>query len=399
MTLLVPRRAALLGLSAAVTFGRASLAVAQAPTDQRFVVVLLRGALDGLSAVVPYGDPDLMKLRGEIVPPGPGKPGGVLDLGGFYGLHPSLPGLQGLYAAGDLLPIHAVAGHYRSRSHFEAQDYMESGADERLSSGWLYRTLAAMPDTHQMKQPAVAISVTVPLLLRGPGDVGTWAPPAFSELDPDLYQRLEALTKRDPVIGPAIATALATRGFDAQMLSGNPDDVATSTQDMTGFAFLAANAGRLMRAADGPRLAAMEVEGWDTHSEQPGRLVQPLMELDAGLVAMKMALGDVWRRTVVLVITEFGRTVRANGTLGTDHGTAGVAFVAGGNVAGGKVRADWPTLAPGKLFEDRDLQPTADVRSVAKGLLAAHLGIPTPALETVFPGSAAAAPMTGLLRV
>ena len=147
------RRTALLGLGAAWTLGGASLALAAAPTDQRFVVVILRGALDGMAAVVPYGDRDLATWRPELVPGAPGSENGMLDLGGFYGLHPALAGLHDMYSAGELLPVHAVAGHYRSRSHFEAQDYMESGADQRMTSGWLNRVVAALPANALNRSP------------------------------------------------------------------------------------------------------------------------------------------------------------------------------------------------------------------------------------------------------
>src|ERR1700744_908205 len=172
------RRSALLGLTAAFSLGRVSLALASAPTEKRLIVVIQRGALDGMAAVVPYGDPALMGLRGEIVPPSPGQPDGLMDLGGFYGLHPSLTNLHAMYKAGDALPVHAVAGPTRVRSHFEAQDCLESGADHRMSSGWLNRAVAAMPATGASRPEgdAVAIGVSVPLLLRGAAVVGNWAP-------------------------------------------------------------------------------------------------------------------------------------------------------------------------------------------------------------------------------
>lgn len=391
---LLSRRSALLGLSSAVVLSRASLAMAAAPTDQRFAVVILRGAMDGLSAVVPYGDPDLATWRPELLPPGPGQAGGLLDLGGFYGLHPALTGMHGLYQAGELLPVHAVAGHYRSRSHFEAQDYLESGSDQRMDSGWLNRVLSLMPKPAAPGQdPAVTVSVTVPLLLRGPVGVATWAPPTFDPLDADLYLRIVKLNQPDPVTGPALMDAMRQRGFSEKVLaSGAPP------RDQDAFASLCGAAARLMRAPDGPRVAALELEGWDTHTGQPPRIAAALSELDAGLVALKEGLGDVWKRTVVLVVTEFGRTVRADGTLGTDHGTGTAAFIAGGAVAGGRVQANWPGLAQRNLFENRDLQPTADLREVGKGLLSAHLGLDAAALATVFPDSEGVTPMGGLLR-
>jgi uncharacterized protein (DUF1501 family) len=385
------RRTALLGLSAAFTLGRASLALASAATDRRFVVVILRGALDGMAAVVPYGDKDLVTWRGEIVPPGPGQPNGLLDLGGFYGLHPAMTGLYEMFKANELAPVHAVAGAYRSRSHFEAQDYMEFGAEQRMTSGWLNRVAAALPAGGS--EAALAVGASVPVLLRGPTQVGTWLPQGGGHPEPDLYARIAALNVHDAVTGPAIENGLKERGFSTAALAGSDQ-----TGNRNAFPALAAAAGRLLAAKDGPRLAALEIGGWDTHTAQPGRLTGPLQQLDAGLVALKQGLGDAWSKTVVLTMTEFGRTVRNNGTKGTDHGTGTVAFVLGGDIAGGKVHANWPGLAQDRLFENRDLQPTADLRSVAKGLLSQHLGLSNTVLANVFPDSAQATAMHGLVR-
>ena len=389
------RRAALLGLTSAVALGRASLALAAAATEQRFVVVILRGALDGLSAVVPYGDPALAGLRGEIAPAAPGQEGGALDLGGFYGLHPVLADLHGMYRTGELLAVHAVAGPYRVRSHFEAQDYLESGADHRMTSGWLNRVVASLPAAPKPHAAgdALAIGVSVPLLLRGPARVGSWAPHGFADPSPDLYARVAALSHGDPVIGPAIAEGLRDRGFSASVMAGEEPAAGRYA-----FPALATAAGRMLRESDGPRIAALEISGWDTHTAQIARLIGPLKQLNAGLAGMKAALGDTWRQTAVLVMTEFGRSVRVNGNRGTDHGTGTVAFVLGGAVAGGRVMADWPGLGAGKLLEDRDLQPTVDLRSVAKGLLGPHFGLDASALARVFPGSDAASPIRGLIR-
>jgi len=391
MSLKLSRRSALLGLTGAVTLGRASLALAAAGTNRRFVVVILRGALDGLAAVVPYGDPDLASLRPELVPPQPGQKEGLLDLGGFYGLHPSLVQLHGLYRANQLLPVHAVAGPYRSRSHFEAQDYMEFGSDHRLTSGWLNRVAGLLP-MHGRSETALSVGTALPLLLRGPAKVGSWLPASFQQPEPDLYVRIAALHGHDAITGPAIAEGLKERGFTEAVLAG-----AEAPPNKFAFTALCGTAGRLLAAADGPRLAALEIGGWDTHSAQAPRLAGVLRELDGGLAALKIGLGDAWPLTTVLVMTEFGRTVRSNGTKGTDHGTGTVAFVLGGAIKGGRVATNWPGLAPARLFENRDLQPTADLRSVAKGLLAQHLGLDTTALATVFPDSQAATPMRGLV--
>jgi uncharacterized protein (DUF1501 family) len=393
MTMRTTRRSVLLGLATTLTLGRTRLALAAAPTERRFVVVILRGALDGLSAVVPYGDQALGGLRGEIVPLAPGQDGGMLDLGGFYGLHPALGGLHAMYQSGEALIVHAVAGPYRVRSHFEAQDYLESGADYRMTSGWLNRAVQALP-APPSHGDALAVGVSVPLLLRGPAAVASWAPHGTAALDADLYARVAALNQNDPLLGPAIAEGLGERGFSASVMSGDEP-----AENRYAFPALAKAAGEMLAAEDGPRVAALEIGGWDTHTAQVLRLAGVLRQLDAGLSALKTGLGTAWAQTAVLAMTEFGRTVRVNGTRGTDHGTGTVAFVVGGAVAGGRVVADWPGLGAGKLLEDRDLQPTRDLRAVAKGLLAPHLGLGDAALAVVFPDSTGVQAMNGLIRV
>ncbi len=398
------RRAALLGLTSAWAIGHSGLALAQAPTERRFVVIILRGALDGLAAVTPYGDPALAGWRGELLPamPGSGGQDALLDLGGFYGLHPSLANMHAFYKAGELMPVHAVAGNYRSRSHFEAQDYMESGTDHRLTSGWLNRAVAAIPKRGDA-ETGLSMGVALPLLMRGPAMVGAYAPQSFSEPDADLYARMLALNHGDPVTGPALSEALRERGFaDAALAGEDGMDAPRSTTGQkaprNGFTTLAGLAGRLLGKDDGPRIAALEIDGWDTHVAQNPRLANVLRQLDAGLQALRDGLGESWSQTVVLTLTEFGRTVRVNGTKGTDHGTGTVAFVAGGPVQGGQVRADWPGLAEANLFQNRDLAPTTDLRALAKGLLTTHLGLPDTSLAAIFPGSADAPPLGRLLR-
>lgn len=389
----ITRRATLLGLGAAVTLGRSSLALAAAGTEQRFVVVVLRGALDGLAAVVPYGDPALVRLRGELVPPTAGSADGMLDLGGFYGLHPALAPLHTMYQAGNLLVAHAVAGDWRVRSHFEAQDFLESGADRRLTSGWLNRVVLALPEAAGVAGTAIAVGQSVPLLLRGPAPAGSWMPHALPEPGADLYAHVAALCAHDPLIGPAIASGLRERGFTDSVLAG-----AAPPRRRDAFPVLAGEAARLLAAPGGPRIAALEIGGWDTHAAQTNRLAAPLAELAAGLAALRDGLGATWQQTVVLVMTEFGRTVRVNGTRGTDHGTGTVAFAIGGAVAGGRVLADWPGLTEGRLLDGRDLRPTTDLRAFAKGLLGPHLGLDAATLARVFPDSLAVTPLSGLLR-
>ena len=389
------RRAALLGLAAALTLPRARVAFAQAPGEARFVVVLLRGGLDGLFAVQPYAEPAFGELRGPLALPEPGQEGGLLDLGGRFGLHPRMTNLHAMYAGNEALILHAVAGNWRTRSHFDAQDLLESGADQRLASGWLNRALSAIPARAGAQHNGLAVGTDMPLLMRGPTAVANYAPRGSATPPPDLLARVAELNAADPVTGPAIAEGLRIRGYAVSTLG---EAAAMRPQPGGAFRALALSAGRLMSQPDGPRVAAFELGGWDTHAQQVNRLNGPLFQLDEGFGALKEALGEHWRRTAVLVVTEFGRTVRVNGTMGTDHGTGGVAFLLGGAVAGGRVAGDWPGLSAGNLFQDRDLTPTTDLRSIAKGLLRDHLRLAGPAVARAFPGSDAAAPMGGLLR-
>lgn len=393
MTMGISRRGTLLGLAGALSLGRASLAVAGAATEKRLAVVVLRGALDGLSAVVPYGEAGLAGLRGGLALPEPGREGGVLELGGFFGLHPALSGLHGMFRAGEAVVVHAVAGSWRNRSHFEAQDWMEFGAEQRLESGWLNRVAGALGGVPgKGADLALAVGSLTPVLLRGPAPVGSWLPQSFAAPAGDFHARVAALHAADKVTGPALAAGLRERGFAAGTLGED------RRPERFGFPALAGAAGRMLAAADGPRLAALEIGGWDTHANQADRVAGPLRQLDAGLVALREGLGAAWGQSVVLVMTEFGRTVRVNGTRGTDHGTGTVAFVLGGRVAGGKVRVDWPGLGAGQLFEGRDLAPTTDLVSVSKGVLAEHLGLRPEMLGRVFPGSLGVGAMAGLVR-
>ena len=387
------RRAALLGLAGGVSLGRSALALAPAPSDKRVVIIILRGAMDGMGAVVPYGDPALLGLRADLMSEQSPGSGGLQDLGGFYGLHPSLAVLHGLYKAGEMLPVHAVAGHYRSRSHFEAQDYLESGADQRLSSGWLNRVVGILP-ARGREHEAVTLGVDTPLIARGPAEIGSWAPSHAPGADDALLAKVVALNDHDPILYPALIEGVAERRFAQATVASS-----LGGQDRRHpFIVLAEAAGQLLAASDGPRIAALELGGWDTHQNQRRQLASALSELDGGIAALHRALGPAWRDTAILTLTEFGRTARANGTGGTDHGTGTVAFLAGGSVNGGRVLSDWPGLGAGRLLDDRDLQPTRDVRSLAKGLLAVQLGLGRSALERVFPQSREVEAQAGLFR-
>lgn len=390
----LPRRALLLGLGAAATLGSTRLAFARAPGDARLVVVLLRGALDGLAAVPPYGDPAFAALRpGEAQ--GPGAPGGPLDLGGRFGLHPRLSNIHAMFQANEALVVHAIAGSYRTRSHFDAQALLESGEERIGTSGWLNRALAGLPEPARGARNGLALGTDIPLLMRGPTRIANHAPLTAARPEDDLMARIAALNAPDPLLGPAMREGLAQRAYTAGALGPQPQG---GPRPQNPTAELARAAGRLLAEADGPRVAALDMGGWDTHANQAQRLPNTLGALDEALGAMRDALGPVWRRTAVLVMTEFGRTAALNGSGGTDHGTGGAAFVLGGAVAGGRVIADWPGLSPERLFERRDLAPTADLRSLILPLLREHLRLPEPVIAAAFPDARGVSTTRGLLR-
>lgn len=395
----VLRSAALTG--GAVLCSRVAFAAA-GDTDARFVLALLRGGLDGLSAVPPYADPDYARLRRQIAIAAPGRDGGALDLDGRFGLHPSLAFLHEAYADGELAVLHAVATPYRERSHFDAQDVLESGfpAPHADRTGWLNRALAALPRSAQLanaQRRGVALGQNVPLVLRGPAEVVSWSPSRLPPLDSDTVARISDLYAGDELLSRRLADALALKSQVPASMDGGgaPGRRAELLETVTA-------AARFLRDDDGPSVAVFDTTGWDTHANEGGArgpLAARLEALDTALRELKRGLGPAWERTVVLVATEFGRTAEANGSRGTDHGTAGAAFLLGGAVAGGRVIADWPGLAPSALYEGRDLAPTLDLRSVLKGVLGEHLGVAERALETdVFPESRAAPLLHGLVR-
>lgn len=390
------------------------------PDDRRLVLVLLRGGLDGLSASPAWGDPHFERARAGIAVPPPGEPDGALALDGFFGLHPALAGLHRRWQQKELVVVHAHCTPYRERSHFDAQNVLEHGGSSpwSIDSGWLNRALAALPVAGG-SAPAprgLAIGHTVPLALRGEAPVGAWAPSVLPSPQDELLERIETLYGDDDRLAAAFGEAryanrLTTSGMNRGEASGMTKAEANGMDGGEAGAPLGRNgsfptlcrtAGRLLAADDGPRIATLEVGGWDSHSgqERPmGGLHRAFHALDAGLDALRGELGPHWHRTVVVVLTEFGRTVAMNGSGGTDHGTGGAGFLVGGAVRGGQVVADWPGLAAGQLHEGRDLRATLDTRALLKGVLEEHLGIPRRRLDDdVFPDSQRVAALPGLIR-
>ncbi len=390
-----------LGVSSALAAALPGVSFAAVPGAAPFVVVILRGALDGLAAVPPYGDPDYASARGPIAIARPGDAKGALDLDGFFGLHPALPLLHERYRAGELLVVHATASGYRERSHFDGQNVLENGGDKPsgTASGWLNRALGAAAAE---RVTGLALGQNVPLILRGPVPVGSWAPSALPEVEPELVERLRDLYSNDPTLASRLDEGTRIDALaDGEMAADGDTMRRAKGGGIERLKAIAETAGRMMAAADGPRVAVFDAGGWDTHAGEggaEGQLAGRLGGLDKVLDALRAGLAAEWSRTSVLVCTEFGRTVRVNGTRGTDHGTGAAAFVLGGAVRGGRVLADWPGLAERHRYEGRDLKPTTDLRAVAKGLLAAQLSIPERALADVFPGTGQLRPLRDLVR-
>lgn len=348
----------------------------------KLVIIIARGAMDGLSVTVPYGDPDYARLRGDLAVPAPGQEGGALSLSDGFGLHPALAGLHGLQDAGQLRFAPAVAIPVRVRSHFDAQDVLENGGGglRQQADGWLNRALAVSGGR------GLSIGAQTPLILRGAAPTSSWAPGGQVRGQDRIVSLLQDLYVEDRMLGDSLARGLETEA-QAMMTS---DGAPLRRSDVTGLGQAVA---RLMTGDGGADLVALSVDGWDTHARQNPQLQTRLTGLDQLIGGLRKGLDAEWARSVVVVATEFGRTARVNGTQGTDHGTGSSLLLAGGALRPGGPIGDWPTLAANQLFEGRDLAPTLDVRSVFKGVLRDHMGVDRAALDTrVFPDSGHEAP-------
>ncbi len=407
-----PSRRQLL-LSSGVLFAWANLprmALAEG-RDPRFLVIVLRGALDGLAAVAPVGDPDWLRLRGDKALTLDGATP-ALPLDGFFALNPAMPNLHRMYKAGQASIVHAVATPYRERSHFDGQDVLESGLIKpgSVDTGWLNRALASLESGGRAGgHQAFAVGPVTPLVVRGPAPVMSWTPPKLPPATDDTVMRLLDLYRHtDPGLARALEehvglTAIAREGgMDMNPGKANgPLPKIPGAAERAYFAEAAGAAAKFMARADGPRIGALAFDGWDTHADEGaanGRLAALLGALDGAFSAIETGMGENWKETVVAVITEFGRTARVNGTEGTDHGTATVALLAGGALKGGRVITDWPGLNDASLHESRDLKATTDLRAILKGVLRDHLRVDEHALaSSVFPGSNAVKGTPGLV--
>ena len=387
------RRQALaaLGVASATACLPAGVSHAQTVGTRNFVFINLRGAADGLSMVMPVGDPQFARWRGAM---GEAMLTGAHRLDAMFALHPALSGLARRYAAGQLLPVHAVASAYRDRSHFDAQNLLETGGLRPYAeqSGWMNRMIALASDA---EASALAYGATIAPVLRGPNAVTSFAPSALPDADGDLLARVATLYAGDAQLHALYESALQTRAMAGD---GAADRARNGTAVGTVVARLM-TPGTSESAQEGraAHIVSIDLDGWDTHNNQPGRMAGRLGELDALVEALATGLGSAWARTIILVATEFGRTVAVNGTNGTDHGTASAALLIGGAVRGGRVLADWPGLATAQLYEARDLRPTMAMESLVSGIVANHYGVDARlAARTLYPAHGGLVALSGL---
>lgn len=385
--------------TAAALFSRFNVAFAATPGEERFVFVILRGAMDGLAAVPAYGDKSYQSARGAIALPHTA----FTKIDNFFGLHHSFENFAQLYRSGEGALIHAVATPYRERSHFDAQNVLECGAAQAHGArdGWLNRALALYGSN---KTLGLAVGQTVPLALQGKTSVGTWAPAAEGLPEDTVMIALNKMYANDPVFHATLSQAVDIHDIADSALDG--EKVKGGNRNLRNRQAMAATAravGKILADPKGPRIATIEIGGWDTHAQQgldEGPLSNNFAALDECFKGLKESLGPVWQKTVVMAATEFGRTVQVNGTGGTDHGTASVAFLAGGAVNGGKVVTQWPGLDKTQLYEGRDLQPTLDLRQVGKSILADHLRFDVGSIDRdIFPDSGTIRPLQGIIRI
>jgi len=405
MNAILPTRRGLLATAASFGLSLQLMAVPAMAADgqlnkRKMIVVICRGGMDGLSVAPPIGDGEYQGLRGALAL------NDALPLDGTFALHPQLTSVHALAKAGEARIVPAVATPDRARSHFEAQDVLETGAAGVYSttSGWLNRAVETL-STHR-KVEALSVGPTAPLILRGKIQTASWSPGRSVDAEARLPMLLQDLYRNDPLLGPALARGLATETMAKDATAGlqGPQPTAMgggkagAQQGREAARTLGASLAGFMREPGGPTVAAISLDGFDSHANQAGLLTGRLAYLDAVLDGIHTGLGPEWKNTVVVVATEFGRTARVNGTGGTDHGTASTALLLGGALKPGGIVGDWPTLKSQALYENRDVAPTLDMRGLFKGVLAEHMGVDRAALDKgVFPESAAARPVGGLV--
>ncbi len=348
--------------------------------DHRLVVIILRGAMDGLDVVRPFGDPMLTRYRPHITRGDKG-----LELDGFFWMHPALTELTPLFAKGELGFVHAASTPYRDkRSHFDGQDMLEAGtgSDVPIGSvrdGWLNRMLQAMPGLEA--STAYSVGAAEMPVLAGDAPFSTWAPDQPLDLSAAARALLEQVYADDPLFHASAAQAMKMSIHLQNPETMGKKPAGPFDDDLALADFTAA------RLNEDTRIAAFSLSGWDTHRGQEGAITKPLQHLAQVILRLRDGLAANWGKTLVVAMTEFGRTARENGTQGTDHGTGGAMVLAGGALKGGRVMGQWPGLDEAALFERRDLMPTSDVRAWAGHALRGMYGLDKALIEkTIFPG-------------
>jgi uncharacterized protein (DUF1501 family) len=387
--------------AALLPLGRGAWAAAAAGGSQRLIVILLRGAVDGLNVVVPYAEPAYYEARPTIAIARPGTPDGGFALDSRFGLHPALAGLMPLWQERRLAFIHAAGSPDPNRSHFEAQRYIENGTpgDSVTPDGWMNRLLQALPGPRRSTE-AISIGPTLPRIMSGKAPVANLplGPQAAQQLPidrPDLGAAFDRLYAGGDALAAAYREGRSARAELIGDLAREQRIADAGAPPPSSFAGRASQLGRLIAGDPRIRLAFVALGGWDTHVGQGGRagwLANRLRPLGDGLAALARGLGPAWRDSVIVVLSEFGRTVHENGDRGTDHGHGNVIWIAGGGVNGGRVYGDWPGLAPGQLYQRRDLAVTTDFRAALATILGRHFRLADRQLDMVFPGAPLAGP-------
>ena len=367
--------------------------IAQPKNSKRLVVIFMRGAVDGLDVLVPHQEENYYTARPTIAIPYPGKKGGVIDLDGFFGLHPALANLAPLWKQKTLAFIHACGSPDETRSHFDAQDYMEIGIPgvrvKTTDDGWMNRLLSILPKD----QPTQAINVgtTTPLILKGLMPIASISPGKNSAkvlpVDrPDVSRAFDLLYNQDDPLSKAYQQGRQAREIVLAELNAEMMASARGARSAKSFSADALKVARLMVGNARTQLAFMEVGGWDTHINQKNRLNNSLKSLGRGLATLVKELKPIYSDTVIVVMSEFGRTVKENGNRGTDHGHGNVFWLLGGGINGGKVYSDWLGLNESDLHQKRDVPVTTDFREAIATILAQHMQVNNSDLGQIFPG-------------
>jgi uncharacterized protein (DUF1501 family) len=387
-----------LALSALLALGSNAWAgqvqAASTSSRKRLIVIFLRGAVDGLNIVVPYGESAYYQSRPRIAIPRPDQANGALDLDGHFGLNPNLAPILPLWKQGSLAFVHAAGSPDVTRSHFDAQDFMESGTPgiKSTSDGWMNRLLGNLGGNNPVQ--AINVGATMPRILSGPRSVASLATGrgsvSFSALDrPQVASAFDSLYGGNDPLSKTYQEGRSARKTIMEDLSSPDAEMKAANNgalSVNGFAGDAQRLARLMVRDANVQLGFLAVGGWDTHVNEAGQLNNRLRQLAQGIATLAQTLGSIYSDTTIVVLSEFGRTVRENGNGGTDHGHGNAIWLAGGSVKGGKVYGQWPGLSSGQLYEGRDLMVTTDFREVISAVLEQHLQLDNARIRKVLPG-------------